>query len=630
MKAAADLEVASLTKALQKSENELSTAKSQVENKDNLLQQLRETSNKGTTAAEIELENVKKQLSEATLTINKSNELADQLRDSIESQKQSSSEEITTLSETLASKELLLTQLQEASSKGNSAAETEASNLKQQLSDKQTLIEELKEKNHSEIEALKKQLNDLQKSETEAGSLKGSISSLEEKLKSEQAKNTSLEETLRESKEQITTLTAKVEDLSFFEEMQGSASTETANLEQQLQDSALKIKSLELSLDAAQNDFSTARENLKKQELAAASNKRELAAAQEQISVLENQVQTVTETSQKKFEKFKIMAKDQHTSAQEQIEASSSEIERIREKATSEIRKRTIENQNLRESMAEQQEKLSTTSELLSTKEQELDDALLRIERLTEQITSAEQQYELKLEEERREVESTLQDRVEAVTVEYSLKLEEAAMASEKDLLESRNQVQQTRKEMKAIQETLIKEKEKQAALSQLEITKLQNRVLELEKGGDGASSRASITPPAPSPNPRYENVTSVQRELGQSMMLLAQQQANRDSEMQSLTSEIARLTEINRSVSTQRDDLQAKLNSLDTTQSERIASANRTKLNMDYLKNILVKFLSEGNKTVQAGLVPVIVTMLELTNAEKTGIRKIFPSAKV
>ena len=563
LKTAADAEVSNLSHALQQSEQEQSLLKNQLCSKDDLIAELKEATNSGANSAEIEVSNLNKTLQQRT----------DELRS-----------ESSALSE---SKELVL-------------------NLKRELDQQQQQLEE----QQLSISSLK---------ESEAVASKQSKESDTKEIKQ-------LQESLRESENKIRTLTAKVEDLSFFEEMQGNASN-NADLEQKLQEITLKASHLESLLELSQNDLNTTRDNVKKQETANISLKKELVSSIELIDTLKKQVQSVTDVSQKKFEKFKILAKDQHSASQEQIESLSSEMERIKEKATTEIRNRTLE---LKESTADFDKQKQSLNEIIIDKDNQLEDTLLRVERLTDQISSSEQQYILRLEEERREIENSLQDRIETVTVEYSLKLEESTNAAAKYLEEAQGQLQQSRKEMKSIRESLIKEKEKQAALSQLEINRLQEKLCELERGD--VTGRKVLSPPLNvNPSPNYSDPTpAAQRDLGPSMMLLAQQQANRDGELQSLTVEVSRLTELTKSLTIQRDDIRSELQSLNTTQSERISSDNRKNLNMDYLKNILVKFLSEGNKTVQAGLVPVIATMLELTNAEKTGIRKVFPNAKV
>ena len=74
-------------------------------------------------------------------------------------------------------------------------------------------------------------------------------------------------------------------------------------------------------------------------------------------------------------------------------------------------------------------------------------------------------------------------------------------------------------------------------------------------------------------------------------MMYLAQQQANRDFELQALKTDNHTLTKKVAEVTKQRDNNMERLNELSKGQNEQRASESRGKVNMDYLKNILVKY---------------------------------------
>ena len=80
-------------------------------------------------------------------------------------------------------------------------------------------------------------------------------------------------------------------------------------------------------------------------------------------------------------------------------------------------------------------------------------------------------------------------------------------------------------------------------------------------------------------------------------MRFLAQQQASRDYEIQKLQGEVERLTKSVAETTRQRDQNAAKVSELSKLESKQKATEARGGVNMDYLKNIMVKYVSTSSR---------------------------------
>eukprot|EP01059_Diplonema_ambulator_P013202 TRINITY_DN23722_c0_g1_i1.p1 TRINITY_DN23722_c0_g1~~TRINITY_DN23722_c0_g1_i1.p1 ORF type:complete len:775 (+),score=281.17 TRINITY_DN23722_c0_g1_i1:33-2327(+) len=537
---------------------------------------------------------------------------------------------LTSLKDELATKEQQVIRLESRAAEAASALDeakakiTEVKGSEERQKDQNALLE-------GQLRQLSLKLESLE-STTEGGT--ADFERLEASYKHE---IDSLSESLQKARKRVEELEAKVEDLSFFEEMQGKDnSAEVERLEDELRKAST-------ALSLSQNEVTQLKAKAKKIET-------ELKQKCTTLTEEGEAAKSETENALRQLQALKEQGEQQGSETEERMRALTDEFERYKERSRDALTKKTMEVTSLKE-VAQTAEDVARElkgncerlNSLLAEKDNEAATLQTEVDALRavadgckEEAKMITSKVEMRFEAEKQALIGQYSSEMEALRETLEARISEAQTMHEREYTEKIQQSQETldkaREELRIAREQASRaseEKEREVFRASVQVKELKKRIEELEMHA-ASGSGMPLSAVGRSRSEPVQHVSLGSLELGRDMMLLAQQQANRDWELQQYQEEIENLNKTVKELTQQRDSQLQRLNSLSSETMELESSKNRSKVNMDYLKNILVKFLSEKNKTVQAGLVPVIATMLELSQKERAQIKKEFPSAKV